>query len=255
MKILVVTHNNEYNKNDIHLPIHVGVSKVDNIYGFRDDIKYNIADKNRFYSELTAQYWMWKNLKTDYMGLCHYRRYFTKNILTKILAQYTNKTDTYLLSNNNVLSIMEKYDIILPYKRNYFIETVESHYANAHNHSDLEKVREIIIALYPDYKEVFEKVMKKRSLHLYNMFIMKDDLFREYSVWLFGILFRVEDDIDFQSYDTYQERVFGFLGERLLNVWVEKNCLEVKKLPVANTSKIFWPRKIYNFLIRKLRGV
>lgn len=255
MKILVVTHKNEYLKNEIHWPILVGGARIWDMPGFRDNSGENIAEKNRFYSELTAQYWIWKNLQTDYLGLCHYRRYFTKNILTKILAPYTKKTDTYLLSNDDVLSIMQKYEIILPYKRNYFIETVESHYANAHNHSDLEKVREIIMTFYPEYKEAFEKVMKKRSLHLYNMFIMKEDLFREYSDWLFGILFRVEDAIDFQSYDTYQERVFGFLGERLLNVWVLKNSLQVKKLPVANTFRIFWPGKIYNFLIRKLRGV
>lgn len=255
MKILVVTHKNEFLENEIHFPIHVGGIGIDDLSCFRDDTGENIAEKNRFYNELTAQYWIWKNLKSDYLGLCHYRRYFTKNFLTKILFPYIRKADEYLLSSNCVESLMQKYGIILPYKRNYFIETVESHYANAHNHSDLQKVREVIKNLYPEYTEAFEKVMKKRSLHLYNMFIMKEDLFNKYSDWLFEILFKVEESIKFQSYDAYQQRVFGFLGERLLNVWVIKNNIKIKKLPVANTFITFWPGKIFNFLIRKVRGV
>ncbi len=255
MKIFVVTHKNEFLENEIHLPLRVGGACIKNMPGFCDNTGENIAEKNRSYSELTAQYWIWKNFNTDYIGLCHYRRYFSKSLIAKILAPITKKPDTYLLSEDDVLRIMKKYEIILPKKRNYFIESVESHYANAHNHSDLQKVREIIGKHHPEYTEAFEEVMKKRSLHLYNMFIMNEKLFEKYSDWLFGILFRVEENIDFQNYDSYQERVFGFLGERLLNVWVMKNRLTVKKLPVANTFRIFWPGKIYNFLKRKYKGI
>ncbi len=47
--------------------------------GFQgDDTGDNISAKNPHYCELTALYWAWKNLQADYIGLVHYRRYFTR---------------------------------------------------------------------------------------------------------------------------------------------------------------------------------
>ena len=37
----------------------------------------NISEKNPYYCELTGLYWAWKNLDAEYIGLVHYRRYFT----------------------------------------------------------------------------------------------------------------------------------------------------------------------------------
>ena len=61
-----------------YMPLQVGkdISKIDlNIQG--DNTGDNISCKNQSYCELTGMYWAWKNLKNvDYVGLCHYRRYF-----------------------------------------------------------------------------------------------------------------------------------------------------------------------------------
>jgi hypothetical protein len=40
-----------------------------------------------------------------------------------------------------------------------------------------------------------------------------------------------------QITDSYQARIYGFLSERLIQVWVEHNKLKVKTYPVFNTEK------------------
>lgn len=40
-----------------------------------DNTGDNISDRRNSFCEFTVQYWAWKNVKADYYGLCHYRRY------------------------------------------------------------------------------------------------------------------------------------------------------------------------------------
>lgn len=49
-----------------------------------DNVEENIAEKNPYYCELTALYWVWKNIPHNYdnIGLCHYRRMFTKSLFS-----------------------------------------------------------------------------------------------------------------------------------------------------------------------------
>lgn len=99
LKILVACHKAvEVFENDVYVPIHVGKALHPNLeLGFiSDNIGDNISMKNPFYSELTAQYWAWKNLDTEYVGLCHYRRYFA--------TEYTN---------HNIEEELDGYDVIL----------------------------------------------------------------------------------------------------------------------------------------------
>ena len=70
--------------------------------------------------------------------------------------------------------------------------------------------------------------------------ITKKHLFDEYMQWLFNILFTLEKRIDISNYDSYQKRVYGFLSERLFNVWIEKNKdrLKIKETTVIFLEKI-----------------
>ena len=93
--------------------------------------------------------------------------------------------------------------------------------------------------------------MNSRKLYIYNMFAMKKSLFDEYCAWLFDILFTLETRIDISDYDKYNARVFGFLSERLFNVWLEKKSLKVKTINVVFLEKINWIKKGKEFLKRK----
>ena len=76
--IFVATHKKfEFPLPDNYIPILVGSYKFDlSIYQRDDDGEFQISYKNKNYCELTGLYWIWKNIRTDYVGLCHYRRYF-----------------------------------------------------------------------------------------------------------------------------------------------------------------------------------
>lgn len=86
------------------------------------------------------------------------------------------------------------------------------------------------------------------------MFVMKRSLFDEYCTWLFDILFELEKRTDMTGYDTYEARLFGFMAERLFNVWLERQNLKKVEIPVVFWEKIDWPKKIADFLKRKITG-
>ena len=111
--------------------------------------------------------------------------------------------------------------MLLPKKRNYYIETVRSQYEHAHCKSDLDEAERVVKEMYPPYAESFSKVMNRKKLHILNMFVMKKNLFDTYCAWLFAILSELEKRIELIGRSVYEKRVFGFLAERLFNVWLE----------------------------------
>lgn len=252
IKILVATHK-KYNMplDNMYMPLHVGKEGKQNLGYQGDNTGDNISDKNQSFCELTGLFWAWKNLKCDYIGLCHYRRYFTvRSAGEKILNK--NKKLNLILTNEEVTKLLSEAEVIVPKKRNYYIETIWSHYKHAHKIKDLEETRNIISQIYPEYLESFDKVMNQTKLHLYNMFIMDKNKFDDYCKWLFNIILKLEKNIDISDYDSYQKRVFGFISERLFNVWLEKNKFPTKEVDVINLDKINWPDKIVKFVKRKI---
>ena len=250
IKILVAAHKKYWMPDDeVYLPLHVGAEGKADLGYTKDNTGDNISVKNPNYCELTGLYWAWKNLHCDYIGLCHYRRYFAHKPKSgspedKRKAIFTKEDFEKLLSNC---------DVILPKKRNYYIETVRSHYEHAHHKKDLDEVEKIITEQYPAYREAFTKVMDSTSLHILNMFVMKKSLFNQYCEWLFSIETELEKRIDISTYDTYNARVFGFLSERLFNVWLEKQDLKIAEVRVMNLEPVNWGKKIADFLRRKYK--
>lgn len=112
--------------------------------------------------------------------------------------------------------------MIVPNKRRYRIESNRSHYNHAHPRVALDETEKIIHQLYPDYDMSFQKVMNRTWAHMFNMFVMRRDYFNQYMEWLFTILFTLEKRLDISGWDSYQSRVFGFVSELLLDVWLEK---------------------------------
>ncbi len=246
IKIMVAAHKAYKMPDDrsLYVPVFVG-SALRNIPSDmyqRDDDGKNISKKNPTFNELTALYWGWKNLKCDYIGLDHYRRYMTLG-KSKDLAS--------VLSQEQLERLFKNTDVVLPTKRHYYIESNYSHYVHAHHAEPLNITKEIISEKYPEYIDSFERVMKKTSAHMFNMFIMRKSLSDAYCEWLFDILFELEKRIDTSEYDTYETRVFGFVSELLLDVWLDQQQLTYTEVNKVNLENEHWIRKIFGFLARK----
>ena len=248
MKIIVATHK-EYRmpEDDLYLPVHAGksVSKWKLPYQ-GDNTGKHISKKNPNFCELTALYWAWKNLDADYIGLCHYRRHFT---VRKPLFFCEDKFP-YVLTAEEAADLVARHDIILPKKRNYFIETGYSHYIHAHPAEALDKTMEIIHKHYPEYDVAFDLVMNSSKGHRFNMFLMKKEILDGYCSWLFGILSKLEKALDISEYSDYDKRVFGFLAERLLDVYLVNNGLDYKEIDVMFMEQEHWVKKGLSFIKR-----
>ena len=264
VKVIVATHKPYWMPNDpLYVPMQVGAYKdrsedrkaIDQtcsllskgVLGFAtDDTGDNISERNANYCELTGLYWAWKNLNADYLGIAHYRRHFT------IFRGTGDRRD--VLTLDQARSLFNSTDVLLPEKRNYWIETNYDQYAHAHHAIDLDTSRTIIEEQCPEYIPAFDKVMKKTTGHRFNMFIMKRELADRYCEWLFNILFELEKRLDISTYSDNDKRVYGFVAERLLDVWITQNKIKYREIPYIFLEKQNWITKGAAFIKRKLEA-
>lgn len=233
MKIYVITHK----KIDLNLPPEYKLLSVGAYNGtedgmYSDQAEESISSKNYCFCELTGLYWIWKNQAEDVMGLVHYRRFFYKG----------NK----ILSKKIINKALQNHDIILP-KKAYLRESNAKHYLACGYEKDLQTLKKVIIEKYPEMEKTFDSYFNSYQTYYYNMMITSEGIFKEYCSWLFDILFEVEKRIDISSYPDYQKRIFGFMSERLLNIFVLYRNLKVKEYPVYRSDSSAYSRWKGNF--------
>ena len=213
---------------DGYVPIEVGADLRDEKLGYlKDNSGDNISKKNKNYCELTGLYWIWKNDKSDYIGICHYRRYFSKWSLDPAVDYY--------YSMDKLVRYLNKYDVILPKKYFWLKHNVATGYyeAGQGKEKDLISVRNIIQEKYPEYLSSYNKVLKSHAASYCNMMVCSKSVFDNYCKWLFDILFELEKITDLSDYSLAEARIYGYLSEILINVWVIKNKARIKRLSVV----------------------
>ena len=200
-------------------PIFVGDGSNSKLFQ-RDNTGDNIALKNKNYCELTAMYWIWKNeKKAKYVSLEHYRRFFLKPGTLKII------------NNQELLDILTENDVVTS-RLFYFQNSVYDYYCRNHIKSDLDAVKQVIDKKYPEYSKAYTTIMAGNRTAMLNMCAMSKEKFDLYCSWLFDILFTVEEKINLSNRNAYQQRVLGFLSERLLDVWLLHNEINAMRLPI-----------------------
>ena len=252
VKIIVATHKKyRMPDSDLYLPLQVGAEGKEDIGFQKDNTGDNISLKNPYFCELTGLYWAWKNLESDYIGLVHYRRHFTTK---RKIPKNQDEKFSIILKPEELEEKLKKADIILPKKRNYYIETVYLHYKHTLYVEPLDETGKIIQEKYPEYYKEFEEQKQYFSMHAFNMFIMKKEYLDEYCQWLFDILFELEKKIDVTQYDAFHARFFGRISEVLLDVWLRTKRYYYSELKVMDIENINWFKKGASFLKAKFLG-
>ena len=199
---------------------------------YRDDYndndgKDNISEKNPYYCELTATYWIWKNCDSNYVGLLHYRRLFGKRILGLFFKPAKiGKLKELATVNDAVLS--KPY----PFKK----KTAKQHYIEARGSEELDATEEVIKVRFPKYLPYWNEVMNSHSIHACNIIFCKKEVFDRYCEFLFPLLNEVEKKLG------NIDRVYGYISEWLLDVFVKGENLQYKEYNVVFMQTI--PQRI-----------
>ncbi len=218
-KLYIATHKRiNTPKFSIYEPIALGNNKQELPY-LKDDVGENIADKNLYYSELTALYWIWKNGLKEQTGFLHYHRYFYKEDF---------------ISEIEIQDQLKLYDWIVP-KPIFLYKDVFSQYKRAHHVEDLILACEEILKQDRTYKTAIEKVLNQKKFYMGNLFITQMENIENYLSFLFPILFNLEKQIPYLTYSVYNQRVFGFLAERIFNIYLQKHDFILCEYPVLDT--------------------
>ena len=246
IKIYIAAHKKfDFVFPDVYCPMHVGKEGKKSLGYKGDNTGDNISNKNASFCELTGMYWIWKNSKYDIVGLVHYRRWFYNSIFS---------SKKKVLSESNIKKILNKYDIIVAPKGYTWKSSVYDQYKNNHFIDDLEKCHNILKEKYPEYEQSYQKIMYGNCYSPLNMVITHKKIFDEYCEWLFSILFELEKQIDLSKRDSYNMRVFGFLSERLFNVWLGKNIqYKIIEKPVLNIEKNVLKQRIQHIVKKVIK--
>lgn len=209
-----------------YTPLQVGAKGKASLGFERDDTGMNISDKNSNFCELTGLYWIWKNTNDEYKGLVHYRRYFGKSNLSASAKD--------IFEYDELKRMLSDVDIVLPYTEHLLQNAKDELLRECCTPKIFNQLRQSIEHCAPEYLPDFDAFFAQNSLTLFNMMFCRSAIFDDYCEWLFAILFDLEPKVDLSNLNDYQKRLFGFLSERLLNVWVKHMRLQVKHSPIIN---------------------
>ena len=212
--------NNPVTIPDYICPIQVGAVFTDKVIAdVRDNLGDNISYKNRNYCELTGTYYAWKNSRTSYKGLCHYRRVFD-------------------ISEEQLQTLINRYedvDVILPYPSVPYPD-ISGQHKRYINEDDWNAMLMAMKEVAPEYYEAYIKdVSKQRYFYNYNMLIAKNEVFDDYCNFLFTVLEKTEELTVPKGWER-ADRFAGYLGENLTTIYFRKNR---DKLKIVHAGKVW----------------
>jgi len=226
LRIYVCTHV-KCNSPDlpIYVPLHVGRKGKADLGYIGDDTGENISDLNFLYGELTGLFWIWQNVNDiDYVGMCHYRRYFISDQLKE-------------LRKEEYLELLTTCDAIVPKHMEVVGKNYYEHFGRAHNSRDLDAVERALKRLYPEYGPAYDEAMSGKIFYWGNLMVTSLPILKAYAEWLFTIFLEAGEEIDVSGYDDYHKRVYGFLSEQMFYVFALTNHLKLGEVAVGISAE------------------
>ena len=188
---------------------------------YTDHTGENISWKNSNYCELTALYWIWKNVlnKQDeddgYCGLFQYRRMLH-------------------IESGDIGRIFENQpDVILPFPMLHEPD-IREHHTRYMKEEDWHAMLQALEELRPDYLDTFQKLLKEPFLYNYNIAIAKTKILKDYCSWLFPILERTEELSSPKGWER-SDRYIGYLGENLMTLYFRHHA---KRLKIVHVGRV-----------------
>ena len=185
----------------------------------------SISEKNPEYCELTVQYYAWKNEKLDSYGFCHYRRFLSFYEAEKrpylVFGKLSSKQKKRLIPTaDDILEKTGKYDIIIPKAEDMGMNVYQKYVDSEHLFGeDIDLFIKILKDKYPYLAAASDEYMMQNKQYFCNMFVMKREIFYDYSERLFSLLFEFDKHKKMHG-DFQKDRTDGYLAERFLGVYL-----------------------------------
>jgi len=208
----------------------------------RDDCGETIAHRNPDFSEMTAIYWVWKNVADlDGVGFCHYRRYLD---FRKSAWQSTRETqlrslravrsyESYFIDRSVIAQLLDEGAIIVARPTQIGVANAEQ-YMSAHVPEHYLAMVNYILTRHPHLARQVVAQVRAKGLYGNNMFVMRwADFDRLCRFWFDG-LFALDRQVGNKP-DGYQRRLLAFLSERLFDIhvrWLRDSGRRVVEYPI-----------------------
>lgn len=169
----------------------------------------NINILNPYLNEITALFDIWKNVKDEIVGMCHYRRFF----------QYKGR----LALIEDAEKILQDYDIITRYDN----ELPTCHYDFLFKNLPYLEF-EYFVSKFP---AGFQEWLKESNVfNPCNMFICKKEVIDEYCKELFPMVLPIANEFvtHYAQASVHHDRMIGFLCEWYFGYW----CRTKKRYPM-----------------------
>lgn len=194
----------------------------------KDDRGTSISFLYDYYGFLTGHYWAWKNTQIEILGFCHYDKFFMKNKLSKLNMKHIDK-----LFEGDIDFILPEKSILNEsvFKTGVKRCKVDNHYPHS---KEWTRMRYIIKDLAPDYLNAYDLIVNENNLYQNNIFISHRNILNEYYHFMYKILEKMRNRIEYDYYKINNPQVAPYLAEVLLTTFIRKNELNVKELAIKN---------------------
>ena len=220
----------------------------------------NISNRNFSFSEMSGQYWAWKNLsatEADYVGQCHYRRFFCFDGLSHAandhaqielpLLDDATIAEYRLADDALILDALTQADAIVPQTWSVVgvptphgpRDTIRSHMEayDLVDHDSFDLFLDVVEQRQSGYAPYVRRYLEGTDYIGYNCFIMRRDLFDELCAYEFDVLLAFDKLFDYNHRTPTQMRICGYLGEVLFSAFVnklrEEGNARVKEVPLT----------------------